>query len=107
MRITQIIISPTEPTATNLMWARLIGDKMTFYLYFNGRWRPVHLVNDQGTPTPEDDSIAEISDIGQTVQEEVSRQIQEHDVGVNDVHFALQPTDGKEYPNVMIFGSGD
>lgn len=105
-RITQILISPTEPLSTNLLWAKLIGDKLAFYLHLNGRWRPISIVNDHDTPNTDDDTIAAIGDIGQTIKEEVTRQVTEHDQNVQDVHYADSTVSGEDYPEVTIFGSG-
>lgn len=108
----KIVFSPFEPPLTNAIWARPIGDGFAFYL-FDGKWKPLKVVDAKDTYSPSDDSIIDLDNIpsldnlDDRIEGEVSRQIQEHDVGVNDVHFAPQPTDGKEYPNVMIFDSGD
>ena len=48
------VISPTEPPQSDVVWAKPIGDGFALYL-FDGIWKPMKIVNTQGTPSTDDD----------------------------------------------------
>ena len=53
--IDKIMFSRTEPSYRDVIWAKPIEGGFTFYL-FDGRWEPMKVVNDQGTPSTDDDT---------------------------------------------------
>ena len=53
--IDKIMFSPTEPHYRDVIWAKPIEEGFSFYL-FDGRWKPMKVVNDQGTPSTDDDT---------------------------------------------------
>lgn len=53
--IDKIVFSRTEPPYRDVIWAKPIEDGFAFYL-FDGRWKPMKVVNDQGTPSTDDDT---------------------------------------------------
>jgi hypothetical protein len=64
----------------------------------------------KATLTPEDDAIADISNIpeivkqevGDTIETEVAKQIDAHDASVGDTHNTTT-TDADDYPEVTIY----
>ena len=61
------------------------------------------IVNDLGTATTDDDTVADISNIDQVVEDEVTRQMAGHDEAVGDTHNTESPDEG-DYPDLTIFG---
>ena len=53
--IDKIMFSRTEPPYRDVIWAKPIEEGFSFYL-FDGRWKPMKVVNDQGTPSTDDDT---------------------------------------------------
>lgn len=105
MRILEkTVFSSIEPPQTNVLWVKPVASGVTFYLFDDGRWKPANIVNDMGTPTTEDDEVADISNIPQIVSEEVTKQMADYDVSVNDTHNAPSP-DENDYPEIDIFNS--
>lgn len=105
MIIQKIIFSSNQPTSGNVLWAKPVGtDGMALYLHRNGRWNPMKIMSDNGTATPEDDTVAEISNLSEVVQQEVNRQMENYDTSVQDTHNAA-PGGGGEYADVSdLFG---
>lgn len=110
----KIVESKTEPLAKNVLWLKPVDGGFAFYRHYNGRWVPLKLMDDKGTVNPEDDTPADISNIpaivtetveqilpeaiGDSVEEEVKKQMGVHDVQVGDVHYE-ESQDGTEYPD--------
>ena len=103
MVISQILVTSYQPSQTNVVWAKPIEGGFTLYLFNNGRWQPVKIVNDLGTATTDDDTVADISNIDQVVEDEVTRQMAGHDEAVGDTHNTESPDEG-DYPDLTIFG---
>lgn len=53
--IDKIMFSRTEPPYRDVIWAKPIEEGFSFYL-FDGRWKPMKIVNDHGTPSTDDDT---------------------------------------------------
>jgi hypothetical protein len=53
--INKIMFSRTEPPYRDVIWAKPIEGGFTFYL-FDGRWKPMKVVSDHGTPSTDDDT---------------------------------------------------
>lgn len=70
-----IILRETEPQSTNVIWCRPVEGGFAFYIYRNGAWKVMKLMNDAGTFSPDDDTVADISNIPEIVEEEVEKQI--------------------------------
>ena len=110
-----IELSPTQPSRTDIAWAKPVKGGFALYLYFDGNWKPQVVMDSMGTDTPEDDKTADISDIpaivtntvqeilpdviGDSVEEEVARQMAGHDESVNDTH-NTGSGDDNDYPDV-------
>lgn len=57
MILDKIYVSNTEPSATNILWAKPIdGGAFALYAFINGKWGVLKLMNDNGTPYPGDDT---------------------------------------------------
>lgn len=97
----KIVFSKTEPPQTNVLWIKPVQGGVAFYLFDDGRWKTANIVNDMGTPTTDDDEVADISNIPQMVQEETSKYLATHDTDVKDVH-QTSSLDDNEYPEVTI-----
>ena len=110
MIIDKFIISPKQPSRTDIAWAKPVKGGFALYLYYNGGWQPQVLMDGKATLTPEDDVIADISNIpeivketvGDTIETEVAKQIDEHDASVSDTHNTTT-TDADDYPEVTIY----
>lgn len=110
MKLSGIDIRTTEPNP-DLLWAKpMPGGGFAFYLFNNGRWQPMRIVNDRETSSVEDDEIITpdsdiINNIDDIVRDEVNRQVSEHDDSVRDTHNAATGDDG-EYADVGGLFSG-
>jgi hypothetical protein len=104
MKLSGINISTTEPNP-DLLWAKpMPGGGFAFYLFNNGRWQPMKIVNDMGTSSVADDVVATIGsgtidNLDDIVRDEVTRQVSEHDDNIRDTHNADTGDDG-EYADV-------
>lgn len=57
MILDKIYVSNTEPSATNILWAKPIdGGAFALYAFISGKWGVLKLMNDNGTPYPDDDT---------------------------------------------------
>ena len=113
MTFDKIVISSTQPGRNDIVWAKPVKGGFALYLPFNGRWQPLIVMDDEGTVTPEDDKPADISEIpelieqevtkqiGTQIEDEVTRQMAGHDASVHDTHNAPS-ADGDEYPDIHI-----
>lgn len=90
MVVDKIWMSGREPSNPNVLWCKPVGGGMAFYIFNNGRWQPVSIVDDKGTATPSDDTKIEGSAIGQTLEKVIDSSISLRDT-----------TDSKEYPDVF------
>ena len=64
MTYDKIIFSPVQPNRKDVAWARPVKGGFTLYLYFNGRWQPQRVANDEGTISPDDDQPYDIDSGG-------------------------------------------
>ncbi len=102
--LSKIVISDLVPQNTDVLWLKPMGKGFVFYWWNNGKWNPMELVNTHGTPTTDDDTMIDAEDIPSIeslegkIKEEVTEQMQTHDVNVNDVHFE-ESQDGNDYPD--------
>lgn len=116
MKLNGIIFSKTEPRQSDVLWIKPVKEGIAFYMFNNGRWTPSKVMDDAGTPSTEDDKIADISKIPEIVEkevaeqvdtrieEEVSEQIHAHDINVGDTHNTGSKDTG-EYPDVTVYNS--
>jgi hypothetical protein len=51
----KIVEDKYEPQSTNVLWLRPVEGGFSFYRYKNGKWDALKLMNDKGTPSPDDD----------------------------------------------------
>lgn len=86
MIIKAIHIRETEPQSTNVIWCRPVEGGFAFYIYRNGAWKVMKLMNDAGTASPDDDTVADVSKIPEVVEKEVEKQIGKiHPLGPDSV----------------------
>jgi hypothetical protein len=64
MTYDKIIFSPVQPNRTDVAWAKPVKGGFSLYLYFNGRWQPQRVANDEGTYTTDDDVPYDINEGG-------------------------------------------
>ena len=70
MILDKIYVSNTEPSATNILWAKpLEGGAFSLYAFLSGKWGLLKLMNDNGTPYPSDDTPGGSADGGYTKEE--------------------------------------
>ncbi len=98
----KVVFSKTEPPMTNVLWIKPVQGGIAFYLFDDGRWKTANIVNDMGTPSTDDDEVADISNIPQIVQQEVATQMEGHDESVSDTH-NTESSDTNDYPDVLLF----
>lgn len=75
--ITKFYIGKIEPPFNNVGWFKPVDGGFALYLSYNGRWQLAKLMDDRGTDSAQDDMIAEISNIGAIVTDEVNKQMDE------------------------------
>ena len=103
-----IILSPTEPPSTDVLWIKPVQGGVAFYTH-EGFWDPLQIVNDMGTATPDDDvvidakNIPSMESLEQKIEGEVTKQVAVHDEKVGDVH-QTSSGDSRDYPEVHLFG---
>ena len=99
-----ILISDSMPQSHDVLWLMPVGSGYAFYIWTNGSWEPISIVNTHGTPEVSDDTVIDVENIPsmdsleEKIQEEVTTQMAEHDKSVNDVHFE-DSEDQTEYPD--------
>lgn len=110
----KIVFSSTPPTNKGVLWGKPVKDGFAIYKPYGGIFRPLKLMDDAGTLSLDDDTVADISNIpeivkeaipevlGDTVAEVVKEQLTLHDDAVSDTHNAESP-DASDYPEVTIF----
>lgn len=102
-----IIISDTIPQNPDILWLRPIGNGYAFYVWKNGSWKPVEIINTQKTAGVDDDTVIDVENIPSMetlenkIEEEVSSQMTEHDIRSNDTH-NTESGSQVEYPEVII-----
>jgi hypothetical protein len=64
MTYDKIIFSPVQPNRKDVAWARPVKGGFTLYLYFNGRWQPQRVANDERTISPDDDQPYDLNGVG-------------------------------------------
>lgn len=96
------VISTTEPPQTSVLWVKPVKGGVALQAFQDGQWRILKVMNDMGTPQVDDDEVADISNIGEVVQHEVTRQLEDYDSKVNDTHNAPSSDDG-EYPDLTLY----
>ena len=64
MTYDKIIFSPVQPNRKDVAWSRPVKGGFTLYLYFNGRWQPQRVANDEGTISPDDDQPYDLNGVG-------------------------------------------
>lgn len=113
MTFDKIVLQPTQPSRIDVVWARPVKGGFALYLYYDGKWQPQIVMDDEGTWSPDDDKPADISEIpelietevtkqiGTQIEDEVTRQMANHDTSVHDTHNAPSG-DSTEYPDVVI-----
>ena len=101
MTIDRILFSSTQPSRTDIAWAKPVKGGFALYLYYNGIWQPMKVMDNAGSITTDDDVISDVSNISEIVEQEVERQMEGYDEKVNDTHNAPSNND-EEYPDIDI-----
>lgn len=57
------IISSAAPRVKNALWIKPVEGGFAIYAKFNGKWQPLKMVDDGGTPSVADDEIATMDSI--------------------------------------------
>lgn len=66
MTFDKIVLQPTQPSRIDVAWARPVKGGFALYLYYDGRWQPQVVINDEGTWSPDDDQPYDLNGIGAT-----------------------------------------
>ena len=59
MVILKVVVSKEAPNVKNALWLKPVSGGFGLYALFNGRWQPFKLMDDNGTISEGDDTIAE------------------------------------------------
>lgn len=100
----KIVISDTVPRNTEVLWLKPIGNGYALYIYNNGVWGPLEIVDTHGSTSPDDDTVIDVENIPSLdtledkIEGEVTKQMADHDVKAHDVHYE-HSEDGNEYPD--------
>lgn len=90
MILDKIVLSQYQPAMTNVMWVKPVGKGLTFYMFNNGEWKAVKIVDDKETAATSDDTIVDINGIERSVKE-IIKYIDENALSLAD------STDDTEY----------
>ena len=58
------VISPTEPPWTSVLWVRPVDGGVGFYVFMDGRWQLLKVMNGKGSTSPEDDEPYDLDGVG-------------------------------------------
>ena len=64
MTYDRIIFSKLQPNRTDVAWAKPVPGGFGLYLYFNGKWQPQRVMNDEKTINPDDDQPYDLDSVG-------------------------------------------
>ena len=64
MTYDKIIFSNLQPNRTDVAWAKPVPGGFGLYLYFNGKWQPQRVMNDEKTINPDDDQPYDLDAVG-------------------------------------------
>ena len=59
LKIKNTFVSEMQPAISNGLWLKVVGGKVALYLIEAGTPKPLQLIDDNSTATPQDDTIAE------------------------------------------------
>ena len=59
LRIKNTFVSDVQPSISDGLWLKVIGNKVALYLIEAGIPKPIQVVDDNSTAAPYDDTIAE------------------------------------------------
>lgn len=59
LRIKNTFVSDVQPPISDGLWLKVVSGKVSIYLIEAGTPKPLHLVDDNSTTTPQDDTIEE------------------------------------------------
>lgn len=58
------VISSTEPPWISVLWIRPVDGGVGFYVFMDGKWQPLRVMNDKGSVSPEDDKPYDLDGVG-------------------------------------------
>ena len=91
------VISTTEPPWTTVLWIKPVEGGVAHYAWLNGKWQILRLMNDHGTPNPNDDTPIDIHE-GQLGPDTVgSEQIIDDSVMEEDLNSTVREKIQKTY----------
>ena len=97
MTYDRIIFSKLQHNRTDVAWAKPVPGGFGLYLYFNGKWQPQRLMNDEGTINPDDDQPIDIHE-GQLAPNTVgTEQIIDNSVIMDDLNDSVKEKIQKTY----------
>ena len=59
IRIKNTFVSDVQPDVANGLWLKVVSGGVSLYLIDGGTPKPLQLVDDKGSATPQDDTVAE------------------------------------------------
>lgn len=92
-----VVISDTIPQNSDVLWLRPVEGGFALYYHNNGYWKILRIMNDHGTPDPEDDTPIDIHE-GQLGPDTVgSEQIIDNSILINDLNDSVKDKIQKTY----------
>lgn len=73
------VISPTEPPWTSVLWVKPVDGGVGFYVFMDGKWSPLRVMNVKGSVSPEDDEPYDLDGVG------AKRLVDLEDVDISEV----------------------
>ena len=64
MTYDKIIFSKLQPNHIDAIWAKPVPGGFGLYIYFDGKWQPQRVMNDEGSLNPDDDQPYDLDAIG-------------------------------------------
>ena len=87
MTFDKIILSTTQPSRTDVAWAKPVKGGFALYLHYNGIWNLMKLMDSNGSINPDDDKTIDPSSGGQPGPNTVgTEQLIDGAVEMQDLH---------------------
>lgn len=99
MTVDKFLISSTQPSRTDIAWAKPVKGGFALYLYINGIWQPQVVMNSEGSLNPDDDQPYDLDHIGGNPGPDTvgTEQIIDGAVEMQDLHDDVKNKIQKDY----------
>ena len=59
-----VVMSDTRPQYTDVLWVKPVEGGFSFYVFMNGEWKLMRVMNGKNSPAPEDDEPYDLDGVG-------------------------------------------